>query len=228
MAFNDDDESASLALAHQLQAEFDRLAHNPPHNPSSSQYQQSSLLDDTHKSPFKRPPEDPGDRPDWRVHISDEEYARQLQAEENATYTPPMSDEEFARLLQMQEVEAFIPESSSSAVPPSSIAKGKFVSEVPPPPSPPQTPASLSRTLFPPGYPSGYHEAYLQQQPPVVCVPEAPEQQMDLVEAMDLSRNDPAIEETLRLARELQYESTNYPVVFCSSDVAYDRKMTRC
>jgi len=101
MAFNDDDESASLALAHQLQAEFDRLAHDP----SSSQYQQSPLLDDTHKSSFKRLSEDPGDGPNWRVHISDEEYARQLQAEENATYTPPMSDEEFARLLQMQEVE---------------------------------------------------------------------------------------------------------------------------
>ena len=210
MAFNDDDESASLALAHQLQAEFDRLAHDP----SSSQYQQSPLLDDTHKSSFKRLSEDPGDGPNWRVHISDEEYARQLQAEENATYTPPMSDEEFARLLQMQEVEVFIPESSSSAVSPSSIAKGKFVSEVPPPPSPPQTPAPFPRTLFPPGYPAGHHEAYIQQ-PPVVCVPKSPERQTDLVEAMDLSRNDPAIEETLRLARELQYESTNYPVVFC-------------
>jgi len=38
----------------------------------------------------------------WKVAMSDEEYARQLQAEELATSTPPMSDDDLERVLELQ------------------------------------------------------------------------------------------------------------------------------
>src|SRR5271156_3886998 len=93
-----EDEDGDLALAIALQEELDRLGFES--FPSSV-----TLRDEIKRLVLGIEQTSSSDAPfssNWKVANSDEEYARQLQAEEVATSTPAMSDEEFARLIQLQ------------------------------------------------------------------------------------------------------------------------------
>jgi len=218
---NNDDEAASLALAHQLQDEYDKLGQSTPL--SKQEYESLHALDHAHPSSEKQKVDQPiedssAHDSNWRVMISDEEYAKQLQAEENATYTPPMSDEELARLLQMHEDGVFDAASTSFAVPPAADKKGKkpYVTMLPQPPSPPATPGKSlpSSAAFPSIFPFNGYDV-VSQPPQIFEDPEPLRQWTSPNDPFNGSRNDPAIDETLQLAIQLHNQNREHsPTVF--------------
>jgi hypothetical protein len=190
----DINEDASLALALRLQAEFDRT-------PSSQQGQQQLSVDDDYRLAAQLQQDYTAtstsnsldNLSSWRVNVSDEEYARQLQAEVDMTITPPMSDEDFARLIQMQENGDL----DHMYAPPSSMTDDNKTRQRPP--SPPKTPP-----IAPPQHLSFSaamgSSAWEPQPPPLFQRPSTPEGWIDQGTQI---RNDPAIRGTLNLAHQL-------------------------
>src|SRR5579859_2318711 len=204
-------EEASLAYARKLQEEFDRLA-------------LSGSADNDYQLALKLQNEFGGAQASssgWSAS-SDEELARQLQAEVNAeTYkSQALADEEFARQLQEQEssaqsAENWFPPSTSYAAPPTPQAdKGKGRQTYAPltqrPPSPPATPQQPQ--ILPPFMPSPAGASSSEsnedfgEPPPITRPPTPPPGWVEPDRSVDPERNDPAIDDSIALAERLQNE----------------------
>ena len=186
---DEDDEAASLAFALKLQEEFDKLA-------STESSQQHPSIDDDYLLALQLQADYDSQQgassSNGKTTTSDEELARQLQAEADAIYNTPthMSDYEFAKMLQMQEDGLYNASTSSSFVPlpppptwaspPTNVGKVPWSASSPsqgfkgPPPLPPtpgQPPTSPS--FYPPAYPF-HSDGWNPQAPPVNISPSSP------------------------------------------------------
>src|SRR5436309_9502381 len=150
MSHHTDDDEASLAVARFLQAQYDQLA-------SSSYSQQESPLEAEYRAAARRNTAPSASSKsgsisspnEWKNTARKENGPKPLEAEHEVTSPWMMSDEEYARLLQMEEdandyAFSSSPGSSAPARAPSNDPKGKRVSSVPfnpfgltGPPSPP-------------------------------------------------------------------------------------------
>jgi hypothetical protein len=95
------DKETSLAFARNLQVEHDRLAHAPSSQLESAIQADSPMADQPALINAQRG--SIASSTGWRNGKNKEQDPKQAEPEENSTHTPPMSDEEFARLLQTQE-----------------------------------------------------------------------------------------------------------------------------
>jgi hypothetical protein len=151
MSHASDDKEASLAFARNLQAEYDPLAHAASSQQESSIQADSPMADqpvliNAHRGSI-------ASSTGWRNGKNKEQDPRKAEPGENSIYTPPMSDEEFARLLQMQEERDYfsLNGSASNVSTPAFAYPGDFHGKnLPPlssafraPPSPPISPSQI-------------------------------------------------------------------------------------
>jgi hypothetical protein len=163
--------------------------------------------------------------------VSDEDYARRLQVEGgDAAQKSVMSDEEFARMLQRQEDDDAIANSSmyspmypANSPPLSPFDKGKapikspLVSQTPmarrplsPPVSPPEPPLPTTTKVS-----AVTDDGDLPAPPPLMRLPTPPEGYVEPTTTGEwFERNDPSIDESLELARQLE-RSGGYSMVRC-------------
>src|SRR5437667_4849295 len=104
MSQHTDDDEASLALALLLQAEFDQQAssfYSQKESPIEAEYRAAARRSTAAPASYNRGSiSSPNE---WKNTTSKGKGAKPLEAEDEMTYPSMMSDEEYARLLQMQE-----------------------------------------------------------------------------------------------------------------------------
>jgi hypothetical protein len=214
-------EDASLAYARRLQEEFDRFSLSSPKTVDNDFQLALKLqaIETEEVAPSSSR---------WGGGVSDEEYARRLQVEGDAAQKSVMSDEEFARMLQRQEENDAITNKSmpspvypANSPPLSPFHKGKAPMKSPlptqapmarrplsPPASPPEPPLPKLTTLSP-----VVDDSDLPAPPPLMRLPTPPEGYVEPTNTGKwFERNDPSIDESLELARQLE-RSGGYTIV---------------
>ena len=211
----DDGDNASLALARKLQEEYDSLAFAS----SMGSINDDFRLSNHSSSEWSAMPSSKGKQP-----MTDEEYARQLADEVDDYHSDHthMTDEEFARLLQMQEDPNFdfsspFPPTPKSHSPSDTPKKHPYFvpsssQQVRLPPSPP---FSQPRTENPPAEKFSPYTSptFVDGEYPFPLLPlSSPPQDWPLTEP-NLhggwrNTNDPALEESIRLAHKLSQNQT--------------------
>ena len=221
-------EEASEAYARRLQQEFDRFESSPAI--VDHDFQLALKLQESENSG----PSSSG----WggRGGVSDEEFARQLQAEVDAASKPAMSDEEFARMLQNQLEEnengsnnktggfskSMYPGIAPPLSPPMDKGKAPMMGPVQtsiampiaqPPLSPPisipepQIPPPPPSYNIPGGFPSSSSprssDENIPAPPPLMRPPTPPPGWVEPPSTFDPNLNDPAIDDSINLARQL-------------------------
>jgi hypothetical protein len=211
----------SLAYARRLQEEFDRFS-----------LSSTKTVDNDFELALKLQALETEDAAPsssgWGCGVSDEDYARRLQVEGgDAAQKSVMSDEEFARMLQRQEDDDAIangsiysPMNPANSPPLSPFDKGKapmkspLVSQTPlarrplsPPVNPPDPPLPTATKVA--------DDSDLPAPPPLMRLPTPPEGYVEPTTTGEwFESNDPSIDESLELARQLE-RSGEYSMVRC-------------
>lgn len=220
MSRHTSDEEASLSLAQRLEA-YDKLAFldsSQSESPLQTGYPPAARRGASINN--RRSVASSSER-----NNDNEEHAIQFQSGANSTHTPPMSDEEFARLLQMQEDQNYFSSSNSLPQPftpphdyhgklplPVASADDRFRGPLSPPKSPTHR-QSPSSGYFPP-YPPQSND-FMPESPSLVRPP-SPPRWIEPTNNIHSMRNDPAIHGTHLTQPFLPPVRTHSPTVFPS------------